>query len=77
MCAGRWRLASRRSVLSKKDALTAFLRLFWDIIGPSTSLADNEGIIDGLQLGEMERSGPKSKDADMWILILEEVHRIH
>ena len=70
-------LTSRCSVLSKKVALTAFLRLLREIIGPTTSSADNDGIIDGLWMVEMECVGPKAKDADLWILILEEVHRIH
>ena len=49
----------------KKGALTAFLRLLIKIIGPTTSPADNEGIIDGLWMGKMECVGPKAKDADL------------
>ena len=32
---------------------------------------------DGLWRGEIKCIGPKAKDADMWILILEEVHTLH
>ena len=38
---------------------------------------DNKGIIDGLWKGEKKCIGPKAKDADLWIMIWEELHRIH
>ena len=38
---------------------------------------DNEGIIDGLWTGEMKCIGPTAKDADVWMLIREELHRVH
>ena len=38
---------------------------------------DIKGIIDGLWRGEMKCIGPKAKDADLWILIWEEMRRIH
>ena len=37
----------------------------------------NKGFIDVLWKGEMRCSGPRAKDADLWILILEELHRVH
>ena len=38
---------------------------------------DNKGIIDVLWRGETKCMGPKAKDADLWVLIWEEVRRIH
>ena len=35
---------------------------------------DNEGIIDGLWRGDMKFTGPKGKDAGLWILIREGLH---
>ena len=35
---------------------------------------DNKGIIDGLWKGEVKCIGPKAKDADWWIAILEELN---
>ena len=36
-----------------------------------------KGIIDGLWTGERRWIGPLAKDADLWILIWEEIHRVH
>ena len=47
------------------------------MIAPTTAHVDNKGIIDRLWRGEMICTGPKTKDADLWIMIWEEVHRIH
>ena len=38
---------------------------------------DNKGLVDGLWRGEMRCIGPRGKDADLWILIWEEWHRVH
>ena len=47
------------------------------IIGLPTVHVDNEGIIDGLWRGDMKCTGPKAKDAALWILIWEELQRVH
>ena len=46
------------------------------IVGSATSHVD-KGIIDGLWRGDMKCIAPKAKDADLWILIWEEVRRVH
>ena len=38
---------------------------------------DQKGLIDGLWRGEMRCIGPRAKDADLWILIWEDFHRVH
>ena len=38
---------------------------------------DDKGIVDGLGRGEARCSGPRDKDADLFILIWEELHRVH
>ena len=46
--------------------------------GPTTDHVDNKSIIDGLCGSLIWCIGPKkAKDADLWILIWEEVRRIH
>ena len=37
---------------------------------------DNKGIIDGLWKREMKCSGPKAKDADLWIALWEELNKL-
>ena len=37
---------------------------------------DNKGILDGLLRAEMKCIGPTAKDADLWILISEELNRV-
>ena len=61
----------------KRAELTAFLCLFRRGIRPATVHVDKKGIIDGLWRGEMRCTGPRAKDADLWILIWEEFHRVH
>ena len=61
----------------KRAELTAFLCLMGKAIGPTIVHVDNNGIIDGLWKGEMKCIGPTTKDADLWILISEELHRVH
>ena len=46
-------------------------------MGTTTVHVDNKGIIDGLFGGEMKCTGPTAKDADFWILMWEEVRRVH
>ena len=46
-------------------------------IGPTMVHVGNKGITDGLWRGEMRCVGPRAKDADLWILIWGEVHRVH
>ena len=61
----------------KKAELTAFLCLLRKAIGPTMVHVDDRGINDGLRRGEMRCIGPRPKDADLWILIWEELHRVH
>ena len=61
----------------KSAELTAFLCLFREAIGPAMVHVDNKGIIDGLWRGDMKCIGPKARDVDLWILIWEELHRVH
>ena len=61
----------------KRAELTAFFFFFRKVVGPTTVHVDNKGIIDGLWRGEMKCIGPRAKDADVWILIWEELHRVH
>ena len=46
------------------------------VIGPIKVHVDNKGIIDGLWRGERECIKPKAGDADLWIKIWEELHRL-
>ena len=55
----------------KRAELTAFLCLLRKAIDTMLVHGDNKGIIDGLCIG------PRGKDADLWILIWEELHRFH
>ena len=61
----------------KRADLTAFIRHFGRIVGPTTAHVDIKKIIDGLWRGEMKCIGPRAKGADLWIWILEEVRRVH
>ena len=45
-------------------------------MGPTKVYVDNKGIIDGLWRGERECIKPKAGDADLWIKIWEELHRL-
>ena len=45
--------------------------------GPAIARVDTKGIIDGLWRGEGQCIGPRAKDADLWKLIWEELHRVH
>ena len=60
----------------RRAELTAFLCLFRKAIGLTMVHVNNRGIIDGLWRGEMGCSGPGAKDADLWILIWEELHGV-
>ena len=53
----------------KSAEMTAFLCLPKKVIGPIKVRVDNRGIIDGLMK-------PRAGDADLWIIILEELHRL-
>ena len=57
--------------------LTSFLCYLRKALGPTMVHVDNKGLVDGLWRGEMRCIGPKAKDADLWVLIWEEVHRDH
>ena len=61
----------------KRAELTAFLSLHRTAIGATMVHVDSTDIIDGLWRGEMRCIGPRAKDADSWILIWEELHRVH
>ena len=56
---------------------TAFLCLFRKVIGPTMVRVDSRGIFDGLWRGQVLCIGQKAKDADLWILIWEDVHRVN
>ena len=45
--------------------------------GTGSTEDHEEGVIDGLWRGEAKCLGPKAKDADLWILIWEELNRMH
>ena len=61
----------------KRAEWTAFCCLFRKIIGPKTAHADSKRIIDGLSKTEMKCNGQKTKDAELWMWIREEMHRNH
>ena len=61
----------------KRAEPTPFLCLLRKAIRPTMVHVDNKGIIDGLWRGEMRCVGPEAKDADLWILIWEALHRVH
>ena len=61
----------------KRAELAAFMFFLRKAIGPALVHVDNEGIIDDLWRGEMKCIGPKTKDADLWILSWEKLHRVH
>ena len=61
----------------KRAELTVFFCLLGKAIGRTMVHVDNNGIIDELWRGETRCIGPRAKDADLWILIWEELHRIH
>ena len=46
------------------------------VIGPIKVDVDNKGIIDGLWRGERKSIDPNAGDADSWIKIWEELHRL-
>ena len=56
----------------KRAELTAFLCFVRRVVGPTAACVDDRGVIDGLWTGD-EMLGPKAKDADLWILIVEAV----
>ena len=41
------------------------------------SLQDKKRIVEGFWRGEISCVDPKAKDADLWMLIWEEMHRVH
>ena len=49
--------------------LTAILCFLRKAIGSPMMHVDNKGISDGLWRGELQCSGPRAKDADVWILM--------
>ena len=61
----------------KRAELTTFLYFLRKANGPTVVHVGNKGIIDELWRGETSCIGPKAKDADLWILIYEELHRVH
>ena len=60
----------------KRAELTAFLGLLKKVIGPINVHVDNKGIIDALWRGEIKCIDPTAGDADLWIKIWEELHRL-
>ena len=47
------------------------------LLVPPWCMWTTKGVIDGLWKGEKKCIVPKAKDADLWIMIWEELHRIH
>ena len=60
----------------KRAELAAFLCLFQKVVGPIKEHVDKKGIIDGLWRGARKCIDPKAGDADLWIKIWEELHRL-
>ena len=75
-CTGRWKPCGGYSATIERADLTAFLCLLRKAIGPSIVHVDNKWIIDGLWRGEMKCVGPKTKDADLWTTIWEELNKL-
>ena len=46
-------------------------------MSPTMVHVGNKGIIDGLWKSEKKCIGPRAKDADEWIMIWAEIHRVH
>ena len=61
----------------KSVELTAFLCLLRKADGPTLVHVDHKRIIEGLWRREMKCIDPRAKDADLWILIREELLRAH
>ena len=61
---------------NKRAGLTAFLCLSKKCLDLSRCMSTTKGIIDGLWRGERECIKTKAGDADLWIKIWEELHRL-
>ena len=61
----------------KRAEKTAFLCLLRKAIGLAMVNVDIKEMIDGLWRGEMRCTGPRAKDADLWMIIWEELQRVH
>ena len=61
----------------KRAELTTSLCFLRKANGPTVVHVGNKGIIDELWRGETRCIGPEAMDADLWILIWEELHRVH
>ena len=71
-CAGRWMQRLKFSVQSK--GLSSRLScVFRKAVGLTMVHVDNKRIY-GLWKGEMERIGPRARDADLWISIWEDLN---
>ena len=57
--------------------MTAFLCLLRKAIGLTMVHVDDRGILGGLWRGEIRCIGPRANDADLWIFVWEELHRLH
>ena len=60
----------------KRAELTAFLCLLKKVICPIKMHVDHKGFIDGLWRGEMKCIDLNAGDADLWIIVWEELHRL-
>ena len=60
----------------ERAELTAFLCLPRKVCGPIKVHVDNKGTIDGLRKGEKECIKPRAGDADLWLIIWEELHEL-
>ena len=60
----------------KRAELTAFLCFLRKVCGPIKVHVDNKGTIDGSRKGEKECIKPRAGDADLWLIIWEELHEL-
>ena len=71
---GTWMQSLRCSAPSREPAFLCLLR---NAVGLTMVHVDNKGIVDGRWRSDMRCIGPRANDADLWIMIWEELHRFH
>ena len=72
----RWVQSFKVQRTAERAEVTAFLCTLRKAVGPAMVHVDKEGMFDGLWRGEMRCTGPRAQDADVWILIWEELHGV-
>ena len=58
----------------KREELTAFVCFLKKVIGPIKVHVDKKRIFDGLRTEQKECIKPRAGDADLWIVVWEELH---